>query len=238
MFENPMIRPRRGGALAASVALHVLAGAAVSLSGALAVGEPPDVETRVIVYVPDARVEPVRLVSSVPRAAAQAASSPAPAAPAPAPSMPSLPVTQPEALSPTIPEPGGGEELPGGDTEDVSPSPGIGVATTGGGSGLGFGAGPVSPTAPGVTPPAGLFTPPPVYPELARRAGIEGVVVLEAIVDAEGLVTDVRILRGANPLLDHEAVAAVSRWRYRPAFVGARAVACYLTVTVKFTIQR
>lgn len=53
----------------------------------------------------------------------------------------------------------------------------------------------------------------PEYPPFAVRAQVQGVVILEAIVDGHGRVEDVRVLRSI-PLLDKAAVAAVRRWRY------------------------
>lgn len=232
MFENASVRPRRPGALAASLLVHVAAGAAVFFSGALATGEPPDVEIRVIGLVPDAPAEPVRLVASVPRGTASSA----PAAPRAPSSAPRVPITQPIGLGADVPEPAEGDGPIGG--EDAG-DPRAGDPGSGDGDGRpSFGSGPVVAHGPGVTPPVEISTPPPVYPELARRAGLEGLVVLEAIVDSDGRVTDVRVQRGVNALLDREAVTTVSRWRYEPALVGGRAVACYLTVSVNFTIRR
>lgn len=97
---------------------------------------------------------------------------------------------------------------------------------------------PVQATAPGVTPPVPLATPAPDYPELMRRVGIEGLVVLEAVIDREGHVTDVRVLRGVNPVLDRAASEAVLRWRYQAARIDGRSVAVYLSVTVNFRLNR
>src|SRR6266851_3488995 len=74
---------------------------------------------------------------------------------------------------------------------------------TGGPGGPGTG----GPDSPGPVRPGGDLSPPakvrhvaPVYPELARRAGVVGVVVLECVIDPSGHVAEVRILRG-QPLL-------------------------------------
>lgn len=77
----------------------------------------------------------------------------------------------------------------------------------------------------------------PQYPEAARKARMQGVVILEAIITKEGNVESVRILRGINPLLDNAAVRAVGQWKYKPATFNGRAVPVYLTVTVTFTLQ-
>lgn len=74
----------------------------------------------------------------------------------------------------------------------------------------------------------------PAYPHVARRARIGGVVVLEAIITAEGHVADVRIAASA-PLLDDAAVAAVRRWQYEPARLNHRRVAVPVTINVAFS---
>jgi protein TonB len=58
----------------------------------------------------------------------------------------------------------------------------------------------------------------PVYPEEALRAGLEGLVVLEAIVDERGRVGhDIKVVRRLGHGFDEAAVAAVRQWRFRPA---------------------
>jgi periplasmic protein TonB len=77
----------------------------------------------------------------------------------------------------------------------------------------------------------------PDYPESMRRARVEGVVILEAVITASGEVDDVRVLKSAGAVLDRAASDAVRRWRYRPATLNGRAVSVYLTVTVKFGLS-
>ena len=76
----------------------------------------------------------------------------------------------------------------------------------------------------------------PEYPELARRAGVEGVVVLEAVVDVSGRVTQVRVLRPVA-LLDAAAVNAVRPWRYSPTELNGVPVPVLMTVTVRFALR-
>jgi protein TonB len=80
----------------------------------------------------------------------------------------------------------------------------------------------------------------PRYPELARRAGVSGRVILEAIVQIDGTVASVRILRESPPHLGfgEAARAAVARWRYRPGTQQDRPVAVYFTVIVDFALAR
>ena len=77
----------------------------------------------------------------------------------------------------------------------------------------------------------------PTYPEAARKARMEGVVILEAIITASGSIEEVKVLKSVNPLLDASAVRAVEQWRYKPATLNGRAVRVYLTVTVTFNLH-
>jgi periplasmic protein TonB len=77
----------------------------------------------------------------------------------------------------------------------------------------------------------------PIYPEIARRAGVQGAVVLEAILDATGRVQSVRVL-GSQPLLDDAAVRAVREWRYTPTELNGVPVPVLMTITVRFSLER
>jgi protein TonB len=76
----------------------------------------------------------------------------------------------------------------------------------------------------------------PVYPQMAQVARVEGVVILEAILDARGHVASVHVLRSVA-LLDQAAVAAVEQWTYTPTLLNGVAVPVVMTVTVQFTLQ-
>ncbi len=76
----------------------------------------------------------------------------------------------------------------------------------------------------------------PVYPPLARSSRVEGVVILEAVLDATGRVDSVRVLRSI-PLLDQAAVDAVRQWRFTPARLNGVPVPVVMTVTVNFTLR-
>jgi protein TonB len=65
----------------------------------------------------------------------------------------------------------------------------------------------------------------------------EGSIFLEAIIDKDGQVANVRLLKGLGFGLDEEAVGAVSQWTYKPAQLGSRVIAVYLTVRVDFKLQ-
>jgi protein TonB len=74
---------------------------------------------------------------------------------------------------------------------------------------------------------------PPVYPPLASRAHVSGIVVLEATLTMEGFVSDIRVVSG-NPLLTDAAVRCVKQWRYEPTLLNGTPVAVILTAMVRF----
>lgn len=74
----------------------------------------------------------------------------------------------------------------------------------------------------------------PEYPESARREGVEGTVVLEAVLGLAGRMERVRVLRGVHPALDEAAASATMQWRYEPVVVEGRPVKLNLVVTVTF----
>lgn len=78
----------------------------------------------------------------------------------------------------------------------------------------------------------------PVYPEAARRAGVDGTVVLDALVGKSGRVEEVQVLRGLPLGLSDSALEAVRRWRYRPARGKSGPVASHKTVRIVFTLGR
>jgi periplasmic protein TonB len=77
----------------------------------------------------------------------------------------------------------------------------------------------------------------PIYPPVAMSARVDGVVILEALIDEQGRVDRVRVLKSV-PLLDAAAVDAVRTWRYTPTLLNGVPVAVLMTVTVNFSLQR
>jgi protein TonB len=76
----------------------------------------------------------------------------------------------------------------------------------------------------------------PVYPALARIAHVSGVVILEAVLNAQGGVESVRVLRSIPPL-DQAAIDAVQQWRFSPALLNGQPVPVVMTVTVNFKLE-
>jgi len=86
-------------------------------------------------------------------------------------------------------------------------------------------------------PPRRIGGPGPVYPEAARKARREGLVILEMIVERDGTVGALRVLRdGVGFGAGEAALATVQQWRYQPARLNDRPVAVIMTVTVSFRL--
>jgi protein TonB len=89
----------------------------------------------------------------------------------------------------------------------------------------------------GMRPPTKVVNVNPTYPQLAQAAHKEGVVILEAVIDARGNVTTVKVLRSIQ-LLDQAAVDAVRQWRFTPTLLNGEPVPIVMTVTVNFSLER
>jgi protein TonB len=100
----------------------------------------------------------------------------------------------------------------------------------------GVGAGPVRPGG-DIKPPVRTVYVAPPYPDLARAARIQGLVVVECTIDPSGRVVDARVITGP-PLLQSAALDAVRRWRYTATRLNGVPVAVLMTVTVNFTLGR
>ena len=87
----------------------------------------------------------------------------------------------------------------------------------------------------GASPPGILRQVSPVYPELARLARVEGVVVVEAMTDIYGRVAEVKVVRSI-PLLDQAAVDAVSQFIFEPMVIDSEPRCVVLTLTIKFQL--
>jgi periplasmic protein TonB len=162
-----------------------------------------------------------------------------------APNLPS--VTAPTTLAPPVePAPTAGlappDSLPLGGTTDLSFRASSGAVTLGP---------PLPPTPPppavkpatqmlrvgqGVREPRRIGGGPPEYPQLARTAQVQGVVMLEAVINERGTIERIKVLKSI-PLLDGAAIAAVKDWRYTPTLLNGVPVSVLMTITVNFTLQ-
>lgn len=106
----------------------------------------------------------------------------------------------------------------------------------GDGSGGGMGGGPYRPGS-GVLAPRLLREVKAGYSEDARRANVEGEVVLEIVVRRDGSVGDVKLLNGLPRGLNERAIAAVRQWRFAPATRLGQAVDVVVEVAVEFKLR-
>jgi protein TonB len=88
----------------------------------------------------------------------------------------------------------------------------------------------------GMKEPRLLYAPPVEYSPIARQAHVEGTVLLEAIIDEQGNVTQVRAISGPG-LLFPSAIKAVVGRRYEPTYLDGQAVAIRLDVTVNYHLN-
>ena len=78
--------------------------------------------------------------------------------------------------------------------------------------------------------PAKLYHVPPVYPEGSPA----GVVIMQAVIGANGYVTETKILRNPSAALAQSAIDAVRQWVFEPTLLNCVAVPVRMTVTVQF----
>jgi protein TonB len=192
----------------------------------------------VVLPIPAAQLPEFIRVSPLPPPPAVVVRQQRPAAAPQASQESQVPLVAPSAIRPESPDPGPQFDLPGADPNGL---PGFG--TLGGIT--------APPPLPVAEPPkvssavraAQLPQSPrktldvrPVYPDIARSAHVEGTVVLEALLDTAGRVTQLRVIKSV-PLLDEAALEAVRQWRYTPSLYGGHPVSVLMTITIRFTLQ-
>jgi TonB family protein len=77
----------------------------------------------------------------------------------------------------------------------------------------------------------------PAYTELARRVRTEGVVIVRAVIDREGQVAEVKLVKGLPWGLGEATVEAVREWRFRPATLRGKPIAVFYDLSVHFGLQ-
>jgi protein TonB len=226
----------RSGPLAISLLAHIGVFAAVAIPALLIVGAPPQLPT-MMAFVVAADVVP-------------------PPPPPPPPALPARPAdVKPVAASPdaapieapaTIAPESGFEQSEAG--VDGGVEGGIPGGVVGGIVGGIEAAAPPPPPPPvparrtpvrvggQVSEPRVLTRVPPVYPEIAARAMIHGVVILEATVDEEGAVQNIKVLRSVK-FLDEAAIEALKQWRYEPLTLNGTPQPFVLTVSLVFSVE-
>ena len=87
-----------------------------------------------------------------------------------------------------------------------------------------------------IQPPKKIKDVKPVYPEDAKSAGVQGVVVLEIVIGTNGTVIETQVVRSV-PLLDKAAADAVALWEYTPTLLNGEPAEVVMNVTINFTLS-
>lgn len=82
-----------------------------------------------------------------------------------------------------------------------------------------------------------LFGPRPPYPPLAKAARVQGTVRIQAVIAADGVIKNLRVI-GGPPLLVNAAVDAVKQWRYQATLLNGSAVEVITEIDVNFTLSQ
>ena len=163
---------------------------------------------------------------------------PPPKTPQPVANPNAAPIEAPKQIVPETPSVGISEGVPGGVEGGV---PGGVMGGVVGGLPEAPPPPPPPPQAPvrvggAIKQPTKLKNVPPVYPPIAQSARVQGVVIIEATIGADGKVKDAKVLRSI-PLLDQAALDAVKQWVFTPTLLNNVPVPVIMTVTVNFTLQ-
>jgi protein TonB len=84
--------------------------------------------------------------------------------------------------------------------------------------------------------PVRISMKPPVYPEMARSAEVQGTVMVRALVGKDGKVKDVLIVEG-QPMLNDAAIASARTAVFRPALQGHRPVEVWVLMPITFRLR-
>jgi len=87
-----------------------------------------------------------------------------------------------------------------------------------------------------VSAPVKIEGPKPEYTDIAHRARVQGVVIVQATIDENGDVTDAKVLKGLPMGLDQKAIEAVHQWKFQPATRNGEPVKVYHNLTIEFRL--
>ena len=76
----------------------------------------------------------------------------------------------------------------------------------------------------------------PIYPDMAKQAGVQGAVQLAIVIDRQGRVSDIRVVQG-HPLLISAAIEAVKQWEFQPTLLNGQPVEVATDVSVNFAMK-
>jgi len=238
MFGDVALRPstvrsRRSPVVVVSILVHVVVLSAVFIAPLMATDVLPIPRPPGDLILPH-EMMPI-VVSNAPAKAASTVRSAAPPKTA-APSVgEAAPILAPTAIGPEtgnagaatgsggtdVGVPGAMVGLPGANTIEPAPTP--------------------TPAPPvrlhaGIQQPQKLVDVRPIYPEIARAAHAEGIVIIEATIDVRGNVMAARVLK-SHALLDAAALEAVRQWKFTPTLLNGVPTPIIMTVTVNFQLR-
>lgn len=227
-------KPKRSLVFTLSLALHVAGLLAIVIVPLLQAQELPEPASAVRAFL----VEPAAAPPPPPPPPPPAPKAPVKAAPTPPPTQSTFvaPVEVPQEIKPQASLDVGGV--------DGGSAGGVEGGVAGGVAGGIVGGLPAEPPAPvqavrvggQIKEPTKTKHVPPVYPDIAKQARVQGIVILECTISPQGKVTDHKILRGI-PLLDQAAIDAVKQWQYTPTLLNGVPVPVIMTVTVNFKLN-
>lgn len=127
---------------------------------------------------------------------------------------------------------GSGSGIGSGSGGGIGPGKGPGF---GPGEGGGFGGG-VYRVGAGVSSPMIIYKVEPEYSEEARKAKFQGTVIISAIVDVDGILKDIKVVRALGLGLDEKAIEAIQKWRFKPGVKDGKPVAVHVSIEVNFRL--
>ena len=86
-------------------------------------------------------------------------------------------------------------------------------------------------------PPVPVRTVPPEYPNELRRDGVSGVVTVKCTIDAQGNVTEPEVEKSSNGAFEKPALAALKKWKFKPAKQDGAAVPVNISIPIKFVFE-
>lgn len=86
-------------------------------------------------------------------------------------------------------------------------------------------------------PPVPVRTVAPEVPQNLARTGGNGLVTVSFLVDEKGVVQDASVEKSSNPELNDLALAAIRKWRFKPARKDGVAVAMRVSLPIKFAVE-
>lgn len=86
-------------------------------------------------------------------------------------------------------------------------------------------------------PPVPVRTVPPEYPDELRRDGVSGLVMVKCHIDEQGNVVQAEVEKSSNTAFEKPAMAAVKKWKFKPAKQDGTPVAIKVSIPIKFVFE-